>query len=170
MATNQVNAKTEKIFLKAHFKYLYFSDKIIYLIANLFKKTDSLCASTIFEHSISKWSKGKLKCESINGQDFNDKSDLKLATSQVWSYKGKLNHKAQIDNIKGKNGNLRIIVYDKIICGWYYFYIPKESYKDIKNLRITFSTEGGPRKNKRNNKNLKYWEYQCKDFIDLANK
>lgn len=161
MATNNVNEKTEKIFLEEldRLKVLTFGDKLAKNILSLFKSLDSLAASTIFEHSIAKVNK-HIQKDSTFGRDFTDGSDAKLTTAV--SYK-KVRECGV--NCFGKIGAIRIMSYESVTKKFYYFYVPRDKYSEI--IKIPFDLDGTPKRVNRLGTN-KIWECECSSFKDMA--
>jgi hypothetical protein len=114
----------------------------------------------LFEQAISV--KGKLKRESVEGRDFVDGSDAKKALTQPMVEENKTPRRvAQITNIVGKHGALRIIVGETLTGKTYYFKVPKQAYQGLRSIRIYFNEDGSP-------KDGKWFQYQCNTFKELC--
>lgn len=118
----------------------------------------------LFEQAISV--KGRLKRESTEGRDFVDGSDAKKALTQPlveFTAKGTriARRVAQITNIEGKHGALRIIVGETLTGKTYYFKVPKQDYEGLRSIRIYFNEDGSP-------KDGKWFQYQCHTFKELC--
>jgi hypothetical protein len=173
MATTNVNAKTELIFLNEICDKEYLSKKDIKVIRQLIKNGTSrwLNAGTVTEDAIIYMSKNKLKGESVNGKDFTDLSDAKTATVVEYVNKRKnLIRSAKID-CKGKLGDIRLWVYEPKSKQFYYFYVPRNAYKKI--ITIPFNLDGTPKniflyKDEYQEKYNEFWQWEVESFAEMA--
>ena len=114
----------------------------------------------LFEQAISV--KGRLPRESTEGRDFVDGSDAKKALTRPMLEEGKTPRRvAQITNIEGKHGALRIIVGETLTGKTYYFKVPKSAYKSLCSIRIYFNEDGTP-------KDGKWFQYRVNTFKELS--
>ena len=114
----------------------------------------------LFEKAISRV--GKLERESTEGRDFVDGSDAKKALTQWLIEPNKTTRRvAQITNIIGKHGALRIIVGETLTGKTYYFKVPKRAYEGLRSIRIYFNEDGTP-------KDGKWFAYRCNTFEELC--
>lgn len=114
----------------------------------------------LFEQAIS--TRGRLQRQSTEGRDFVDGSDAKKALTQPMIEEGKTPRRvAQITNIEGKHGSLRIIVAETLTGKTYYFKVPKRAYQGLRSIRIYFNEDGTP-------KDGKWFQYRVNTFKELA--
>lgn len=123
-------------------------------------KDGVLQIETLVEQAISK--RGKLPRQSTEGRDFVDGTDAKKALTQLAIEPGKTTRRvAQISNIKGKHGALRIAVGETLTRKIYYFKVPKKAYDGLTCIRIYFNEDGSPKLDG------KWFAYQC-SFDELC--
>jgi hypothetical protein len=134
---------------------------------------------------------GNLEMCSKAGQDHIDNSDTKTAvssmrqnikrrdpaTAEITSKahrEGQWTSSFKITNVKTKIGNLRIIVYNKILNKFQYFWIPREEYEHLtKVLEITLEQyygENEPQWTGNTTVNCKWWKFEVASFAELAAK
>lgn len=114
----------------------------------------------LFEQAISV--KGRLARQSEEGRDFVDGSDAKKALTQPMVEPNKTPRRvAQITNIEGKHGALRIIVGETLTGKTYYFKVPKRAYQGLRSIRIYFNEDGTP-------KDGKWFQYRVNTFKELS--
>lgn len=121
----------------------------------------------LFELSVSKI--GKLKRQSIEGMDFDDKSDAKKTSVRTCRYGSA--YAAPISQVHTKKGSLRVMCYERKNDKFYYFVIPKFAFKHItatSNIEIPFELDGTPRRIPRRAVNTNWWKYEVDSFKEMA--
>ena len=97
-------------------------------------------------------SKGK------KGSDFNDLTEHKYSTVR---YESANCGRAQINGIKNKIGDIRIMVYEPVQGKNWYFRIPNSAYKKVASLKVYFNLDGSPRDPIRIDSKINLWDYKC---------
>jgi hypothetical protein len=92
------------------------------------------------------------------GSDFNDLTEHKYSTVR---YESANCGRAQINGIKNKVGDIRIMVYEPIKNKNWYFRIPNSAYKKVDSLKVYFNLDGSPRNPIRIDSKINLWEYKC---------
>ena len=91
-----------------------------------------LQVSTAVEHAVAH--AGGTTVVSEDKHDLANGDEVKAASVRLRGY-GK-SYDAYISNTKGKNGNLRVQVYERITDKFYYFVIPHSKYSKVTYTRI----------------------------------
>lgn len=143
-----------------------------------FVKDGVIQVETLYEKALSV--QGKLKRDSVYGQDFSDGSDAKkciAATHTATRYRKLVNgrygkyleprHIAKIGRIKNKCGLLRILVHEPIQNKFYFFKIPYAAYEHLthakfSSINIHFNVDGTI------GKSSKWEKYRVNSFKALA--
>ena len=113
---------------------------------------------------------GKLERDSTEGRDFADGSDAKKATT-YWQIEEPsdsnnlknpmVRRRADIKNLKNKQGVLRCIIAETHTGKIYYFRIPGKEYQGKKKISIDFDKNGMPNDGK-------YWKWKCDTFTEMT--
>lgn len=132
--------------------------------------------STMLENAMANCA--NYKRDSTIGRDFDDASlsDSKRATAfehgsrkTVNGVKKNTTYDATISSLHAKVGAIRACVYEPLHDKFYFFVIPHDAYKGLKNIYIPFGTRysdsyGYPMRNN------KWWKYEVPSFYELANR
>ena len=92
------------------------------------------------------------------GSDFNDLTEHKYSTVR---YESANCGRAQINGIKNKVGDIRIMVYEPVRGKNWYFRIPNSAYKKVASLKVYFNLDGSPRDPIRIDSKINLWDYKC---------
>ena len=154
-------------------KYLDYDKTDVYYLKK-FAERGHIQRDRIIEEAIA--SVAGYKIVSIDGQDFCDGSDAKSVTSS-WRNniinRGVWTHSFKVPKITTKTGTLRVVGYDKFSDDYYYFAIPNEAYAHLKTLEIVIEKFHGKYDEPKLSgpkRHLKWWEYECETFEEMAKK
>ena len=92
------------------------------------------------------------------GSDFNDLTEHKYSTVR---YESANCGRAQINGIKNKVGDIRIMVYEPVKNKNWYFRIPNSVYKKVASLKVYFNLDGSPRDPIRIDRKINLWDHKC---------
>ena len=92
------------------------------------------------------------------GSDFTDHTEHKYSTVR---YGSKNCGRAQINGIKHKIGDIRIMVFEPVQQQNWYFKIPHSVYKNVASLKVYFNLDGSPRDPKRIDSKINLWDHKC---------
>lgn len=123
--------------------------------------------STAFEHAIAETS--GLEVISVDHADLSDGSDGKLATVRTCGYGQR--YSANISNVHGKTGSLRVQVYERKQNQFFYFTIPAHAYSHVRktsNIDIPFELDGTPRRIPIRTPMVNWWDYEVSNFDEMA--
>jgi hypothetical protein len=134
-------------------------------------RNGNLAMEAMFETAVARV--GQIKRVDLPGMDHEDGSDCKKVTvvNQGTIENPSLGAGFSVEN---KYGVIRAIVVEPLTKTIYYFKFPPKYYLNRKtkkkNIRISFSNEGGPPNlNRRNAKTAReIWSYQVKSFKELC--
>jgi hypothetical protein len=118
-----------------------------------------LQVSTAVEHAVAH--AGGTTVVSEDKHDLANGDEVKAASVRLRGY-GK-SYDAYISNTKGKTGNLRVQVYERITDKFYYFVIPHSKYSKVTYLEIPFNLNGLPKLNNH------WWIWEVDSFDEMAN-
>ena len=120
---------------------------------------DLINVGEMAEQAVVKKSK-KLKQNSSGkkGSDFNDFTEHKYSTVRYESAKC---GRAQINGIKNKVGDIRIMVYEPVQGKNWYFRVPHSVYKKVASLKVYFNLDGSPRDPIRIDSKINLWKHKC---------
>ena len=114
--------------------------------------------STAVEHAVAY--AGGTEVVSEDKHDLANGDEVKAASARLRGY-GK-SYDAHISNTKGKTGNLRIQVYERITNKFYYFVIPHSQYSKVTYLEIPFHLNGTPKYNNH------WWKWEIESFEKMS--
>ena len=117
-----------------------------------------LQVSTAVEHAVAHV--GGTTVVSEDKHDLANGDEVKAASVRLRGY-GR-SYDAHISNTKGKTGNLRVQVYERITDKFYYFVIPHSQYSKVTYLEIPFYLNGLPKFNNH------WWDWQVDSFDEMA--
>lgn len=123
--------------------------------------------STAFEHAIAETS--GLEVISVDHADLSDGSDGKLATVRTSGYGQR--YSANVSNVHGKTGTLRVQVYERKLDVFYYFAIPAWAYSHVRktsNIEIPFELDGTPRRVPLRTPMVNWWDFELSGFDEMA--
>lgn len=104
----------------------------------------------------SKSLKQNTRCK--KGSDFTDLTEHKYSTV---AYDSKNCGRAQINGIKNKVGDIRIMVFEPVQSKNWYFKIPHSAYKKVASLKVYFNLDGTPRDPVRCDSKINLWDHKC---------
>ena len=157
MATKPQAIQSEVAHFTNFSKYLPHDNKVCKKTVMSYLYAGLIQVSTALEHAISYVAGNTVVNEDTH--DISDGSEVKLCTSR---YHPELT--ANVSNMSGKKGKLRVHVYEQYTGKFYYFVIPPRAHKKVKHLEIPFNLDGTP---KRTNH---WWAYEVETFVELATK
>jgi hypothetical protein len=114
--------------------------------------------STAIEHAVAY--AGGTTVVSEDKYDLANGDEVKAASARLRGY-GK-SYDAYISNTKGKNGNLRVQIYERITNKFYYFVIPHSQYSRVTYLEIPFHLNGNPKYSNH------WWEWEVESFEKMS--
>ena len=114
--------------------------------------------STAVEHAVAHIGGTTVVSEDKN--DLANGDEVKAASARLRGY-GK-SYDAYISNTKGKTGNLRVQVYERITDKFYYFVIPYSQYNKVTYLEIPFYLNGTPKYNNH------WWDWEVESFEKMS--
>ena len=123
--------------------------------------------STAFEHAIAETS--GLEVISTNCADLCDGSDAKLSTVRTSGYGQR--YSANVSNVHGKTGKLRVQVYERKLDTFYYFAIPARAYGHVRktsNIEIPFELDGTPRRVPLRTPMVNWWDFEVNGFDEMS--
>ena len=120
---------------------------------------------------------GNIAMDSTVGQDLADTTDVKTVVSSIRNNnkkKGQWTHSFPVNKIANKNGPLRVVVFNKLLDDFHYFFIPWEAYQHCAKVveiicerhscsKLTEPTFTG--QPKRGNK---WWQYEVSSFREMC--
>lgn len=92
------------------------------------------------------------------GSDFTDLTEHKYSTV---SYYSKNCGRAQINGIKNKVGDIRIMVFEPVQSRNWYFKVPFSVYKKVASLKVYFNLDGTPRDPVKCTNKINLWNHKC---------
>lgn len=114
--------------------------------------------STAVEHAIAHV--GNTTVVSEDKHDLANGDEVKASSVRLRGY-GK-SYDAHISNTKGKTGNLRVQVYERLTNKFYYFVIPHSKYSTVTYLEIPFQLDGTPKYNNH------WWDWEVDSFEEMS--
>lgn len=128
-----------------------------------------LAIETLFERALS--IQGRLRRNSVHGEDFEDGSDAKKCIAHV-SKTGRrlangkrsttLDYRAKVGRFNNKRGTLRVLVHEPVHNTFHFFKIPRSAYRNLKSINIPFNRTNG------NLGDSKWNRYTVNSFKELA--
>ena len=174
MATTDNNVKYDEVFYKEFFSKLNVGFTKSQLKAvNTLVSMGLLQRDRLVEMALSKVS--GIAMDSTYGQDFADGSDAKsvvLSMRNNNKIKGTWTASFPVVKVAGKNGDLLVVAYNKVLNKFHYFRVPFDAYQHITHvLEIILeryeNTYTEPAWTGKCNVKCKWWQYEVDSFNKL---
>jgi len=111
------------------------------------------------------------------GQDFDDTSDAKVVISQERQNnkkRGTWTVSFRIKGVNNKIGPLRVVAWNQLEKKFYFFYIPRDSFRNRSIVEIIIQQKNGVWHDPKfsgtpdNSRHLKWWRYSKTEFEEMA--